>query len=99
MYRALFTASLALALGSAMSPASAEMKTCVTVNDTTTCVTGKHSVEQTVVNGKSVLKVDGKVVEMKDVPSSNGNVVIQRVTGATDSKTQIQPKDEEDDDD
>src|SRR5262249_25123336 len=80
MYRALLTASFALALGTAISPASAEVRSCVTINGKEDCHTAQHSLVCTTVNGKTTCVVDGKMVEMTESGSSDGNVVIEKIT-------------------
>jgi hypothetical protein len=77
MSRALIAASLVLMASGAMaSTASADVRSCVTINGQRSCSQGQHSVVQTVINGKTVTIVDGKVTSGT---TDDTNTVIQSI--------------------
>jgi hypothetical protein len=77
MYRSILQAFFVLtAFGAMAATASADIRSCVTINGQRTCVQGQHSVVQSVVNGKTVTIVDGKVTAG---PMNDTNTVIQSV--------------------
>jgi hypothetical protein len=81
MSRSLIAASLVLMASGAMaSTASADVRSCVTINGQRSCSQGQHSVVQTVINGKTVTIVDGKATS--GTTDDTTNTVIQSIKPA-----------------
>jgi hypothetical protein len=95
MNRSILAASFVLtALGAMASTASADVRSCVTINGQRTCSQGQHSVVQSVVNGKTVTIVDGKVTAGT---TDDTNTVIQSINPTTPTGDDDAGQDDTDD--